>query len=212
MAFIDTLRFPTSIAYAPIGGAGFSTEIAAVLNGKEQRNQNWSVARRRYEVASAIKLQSDYEAVRDCLYQARGRLHSFRFKDWLDYRATTAAGVGNGVTTLISGSIYQAVKRYGSGAYAFDRDVTKLVAGTVAVFRTRSGTTTDITGATTIDAATGQFTVTGHAGGDVYTWSGEFDVPVRFEVDQERAVIVDRNPATLLIEWQGIELVEVRGE
>eukprot|EP01041_Mallomonas_annulata_P018012 gene18012-36745_t len=46
--------------------------------------------------------------------------------------------------------------------------------------RTRSGSTTNITGASTVLTTSGQLEVTGHMSGDVYTWSGKFDVPAAF--------------------------------
>lgn len=42
--------------------------------------------------------------------------------------------------------------------------------------------------------------------GEVYTWSGEFDVPVRFGTDQMITVILDKNISS----WGQIPLVELR--
>jgi len=42
--------------------------------------------------------------------------------------------------------------------------------------------------------------------GEVYTWAGEFDVPVRFGADQMQVSIVDKNVLT----WAQIPLVELR--
>lgn len=202
MAFIDNLRFPTGITRTPVGGPMYSTQVVAVAGGAEQRNARWAAARRRYEVGSALRTEAQFAAVRECFEMARGRLHSFRFKDWADYRATTAEGNA----LLVSGSVYQLRKRYGSGAYAVDRVISKLVSGRVLIYRNGAA---DITGATTIDAATGRITVTGHTGGDVYTWSGEFDVPVRFDADELRASVVDRTEEGLLLQWESVPLVEV---
>lgn len=203
MAFIETLRFPTDIGRTPMGGPSYNTQVVTVTGGAEKRNALWSVGRGNYEVGSALRTQSRFEVVRACFQMARGRLHSFRFKDWSDYRATTS----NGVTVLVSGSIYQLQKRYGSGAYAVDRAICKPVAGTVQVYRNGA---TNITGSTTINTATGRITVTGHTGGDVYTWAGEFDVPVRFDTDQLRASVVDQTDSgDLLMQWDSVPLVEV---
>lgn len=46
---------------------------------------------------------------------------------------------------------------------------------------------------------------------EALTWSGEFDVPVRFATDEMSAEILYRNAdGTLFVEWSGIELLEIR--
>ena len=44
---------------------------------------------------------------------------------------------------------------------------------------------------------------------DALTWSGEFDVPVRFESDEARIQIIDRTQNELLYSWQ-TNLIELR--
>lgn len=46
---------------------------------------------------------------------------------------------------------------------------------------------------------------------DVLAWSGQFDVPVRFDVDEMKKQPVDRNGAAgdLLVDWQSIPLIEI---
>jgi hypothetical protein len=54
--------------------------------------------------------------------------------------------------------------------------------------------------------------VTGHAPGDVYTWTGQFWVPSQYGVDKLPSVIVDRNPGSdgqLLVQCEAIPIVEV---
>lgn len=47
---------------------------------------------------------------------------------------------------------------------------------------------------------------------DVLSWSGQFDVPVRFDVDEMKKQIMDRNGANgdLLVDWGSIPLIEIR--
>ena len=47
---------------------------------------------------------------------------------------------------------------------------------------------------------------------DVLSWSGQFDVPVRFDVDEMKKQIMDRNGAAgdLLIDWASIPIIEIR--
>jgi len=47
---------------------------------------------------------------------------------------------------------------------------------------------------------------------DVLTWAGQFDVPVRFDVDDMKKQIVDRSGTTgdLLVDWGSIPIIEIR--
>jgi hypothetical protein len=48
--------------------------------------------------------------------------------------------------------------------------------------------------------------------GDFLAWSGQFDVPVRFDADEMKKQIMDRNGANgdLLVNWDSIPVVEIR--
>ena len=152
MAFMETPRFPDDIAQGSVGGPGYSTDVTVMFSGHEARNINWSRARGRWEASSAVRTAADFDAVRDMFRMARGRAHGFRFKDWGDYDVTT----DEGVLTLVAGSLYQLVKRYGSGDQAESRVITKPVAGSVTVYRTRAEVTAAIT--VTLDTTTGGVT------------------------------------------------------
>lgn len=121
-------------------------------------------------------------------FEARhGRLHGFRWKDLADFKSCAplqspaatdqSVGIGDGIATT-----FALVKRYASGAEAYDRPIRKPVAGTVlvAVADVPHVAGTDFT----LDAATGIVTfVTPPAVGASITAGFEFDVPVRFDTD-----------------------------
>lgn len=45
---------------------------------------------------------------------------------------------------------------------------------------------------------------------DTLTWSGEFDIPVRFDIDQMKGEIIDKANSGYIIGWQSIPLIEIR--
>lgn len=46
---------------------------------------------------------------------------------------------------------------------------------------------------------------------DILTWTGEFDVPCRFDTDEMRGEVIDRTPSgELIVGWQSIPIVEIR--
>lgn len=46
--------------------------------------------------------------------------------------------------------------------------------------------------------------------GDALTWSGEFDIPVRFDTDEMRYSIVSKHADDLVMSWQGVPVIETR--
>ena len=63
MTAFHEVRFPDSIAYGATGGPVWSTTIAALSTGAEQRYQNWVNARHRWNVATGIKRLADFHQV-----------------------------------------------------------------------------------------------------------------------------------------------------
>lgn len=202
MSFIETPRFPDGISYGAAGGPEYQTDIVTVNSGYESRNVNWSQAKGPYDVGYRLRTKVQTSDLIAFFRSVKGRAHGFRFKDWSDYEVDQS----NGVLTLISAGVYQLAKSYSAGALGEIRTIKKPVAGTVAIFRTRSGTTTNITGSSVINTVTGRVTISGHAGGDTYAWSGEFDVPCRFDTDRMQVEVAGPENYS----WGSIPIVEIR--
>lgn len=191
MSFFESPRFPEGISNGAKGGPGYSTDVVVVNSGFEQRNGIWTMARCSYDVGHGVKSQTDMATLIAFFRVCKGRLHGFRFKDWADY----AAAGSEGVVALISGSTYQMYKRYTNAAGTEDRVITKPVSGTVSV---AGG------GTYSINYATGVITVT--AGAVPTGWTGEFDVPCRFDTDQMDVTIDQYGRYS----WGSIPIVEIR--
>lgn len=209
MEFVD-IEFPRRIAFHATAEAQWMTQLTAMNSGFEATNQNWSQTRHAYDVGLAIRTASDYLQVKTHFHAMRGRAKSFPFLDPIDYKVSQEAGV-----LTAAGSDWQMFYRYGSGAGVYDRKITRPRTGTIAVFRTRSGVTTNVTGSATIDYTTGIVAITGNAGGDTYAWSGEFFVPCRYDVDRLPGAITDKQPPgraapELLVSCDSIPMLEVR--
>lgn len=205
MAFFEQ-RLPAWTQYGAKGGPVFSTSKAYMLNGRRITNKNWSAPLHRYDVSQCVKTEAQFQEMRAFFYVVSGAFDGFRYKDWQDYRVNTTQGV----LTLISAGQYQMTKRYTIGSRTYTRDIQKPVAG-AQIFRTRSGSTTNITGTdASVNTATGVVTIANHVSGDTYTWSGEFDVPVAFVSDEFQPEVVSANGTEYLIASGQILLEEVR--
>lgn len=177
MAFHD-VRFPLCIEIGAVGGPRFKTTVITLGSGREQRNIEWERVRGAWDVASGVKTKADMEAMIAFFYAREGRAHGFRFRDWNDYQIGTADApllIGTGDGSEVE---FPLVKRYTSGPYYYARKITRPVSTTVAVSSSPSI-------GYNVDYDTGLITFSSPPdnGADIYAY-GEFDVPVRFDMDE----------------------------
>lgn len=166
MAFHD-VDFPLALAFGASGGPTHSVDIVTLASGREVRNSAQSRARRRYNAMTGVKSAED-ALVLSRFFEARsGPLHSFRFRDPIDHKATEVPlGVGDGTRTE-----FALVKFYDTVL----RPITKPVAGSVLV------KVDGLPVSASVDALTGRVTLVAAPATDaVITASFAFDVPVRF--------------------------------
>lgn len=192
MSFVEQ-RFPEDHAYNGSGGPAYSTDVVAVASGFEKRNQNWTDARRRWDVGYT-RTQAQLDTLLAFFHAMKGKANGFRFRDHADYTVTGSAGILSAVT-----GGWQMVKRYASAAGNTDRTIRKPVSGTVTV----SGG-----GTYAVDYSTG--IVTKSAGPDPTGWTGEFDVPVRFDTDELRAQMLEAGPGRRMYSVPSVPIVEIR--
>jgi len=179
MPFLN-FRLPVEVERGARGGPRFSTSILELSSGHEQRNINWQFARYEWDISYGIQEKADLEDVIALFHTAQGQGNTFLFKDWTDYQigrpdAPQVIGVGNGTQTL-----FQANRRYTTGAFSYVRPVQRLVSGTVQVYLggvlQGSGFTVDlVAGTVSFSAAPGNGVSVGLV--------AEFDVLVRFGTD-----------------------------
>lgn len=179
MGFINVV-LDDQVAYGFEGGPEYSTGETDLENGLQIRDAAWRFPRHRYN-ASFKNVQED---ARDYLIAAfhacRGKLHSFKFKDWNDYTAEEEP-----LLVVAGQTPVQLYKVYQFGPAYSVRVIQAINAETFVL--------TDNTGAAvsgSLDANTGIFTPT--AAWDMtktYKWSGEFYVWVHFTDDYNAMTI-----------------------
>lgn len=197
MAFIDT-RLSTRVEAGFTAVPASLTRITNLRNGHERRNAQWNQKRRHYQARLASFTQTERDELLNAIHGTEGALHSFRFRDWLDYIATN---VSLGVAPSASTSVQLVLPRT-FGSQTHTRIITKPVTATVVVRQA------GVTKAGTTDGLTGLFTpTTGWSAGAALTADFWFDVPVRFASDEPQFALPHRDIADL-----DIELIEVFGE
>jgi uncharacterized protein (TIGR02217 family) len=183
-AFHDVL-FPLPPGFGAVGGPEFSTQVALMASGFEQRNSNWADARLRFDAGPGVRSQADLATLLAFFRARRGQAHAFRFHDPLDGDSAAAGaaisprdqplGSGDGVQT-----VFALAKHYGSAPDAQVRRITRPVAGSI---RIAIDGTLATAGWTAGEAGTIVF-ATAPPPGARLTAGFAFDVPVRFATDR----------------------------
>ncbi|UWR43487.1 DUF2460 domain-containing protein [Phaeobacter inhibens] len=182
------VRFPASLSFGSIGGPERRTDVVTLANGHEERNTPWAHSRRRYDAGLGLRGLEDIEALIAFFEARQGQMYGFRWKDWSDYksaRATQDVTFGDQVIGMGDGAqrVFQLSKTYRSGSFAYQRPITKPVAGSV-----RIGIEQDALQETvdyTLDSTLGTITLAHPPEAGLSVKAGfEFDVPVRFDTDR----------------------------
>lgn len=183
---IPLYRMPIGIEKGSQFSPTFQNVIQEALAGNEQRFAQWDKCRGvgdiSYGLLNSTDQTGDFRAI-VAIYRAHfASLMPFRFRDWSDYIATDEIfGTGDGVTTA-----FQLSKTYDPslillntpGALFYVRDIVLLAS--TPVIEVDGVTKTDVTDYNISSSGLVTFT-SAPANGQLLTWSGEFDVPVRFD-------------------------------
>jgi uncharacterized protein (TIGR02217 family) len=191
MAFIETPRFPDNISYGSVGGPKYSTTLVIVDSGWEYANINWENARHEFNVAMGVRSMSELSELIRFFHLCRGRAHSFRYKNWLDYKSCPVEDtytpydqyLGTGDGNTINFQLIKRYELYGLSELVNEKEINKPVNSTVVVAINNIPKTinTDFV----VDHTTGIVTfTTAPALGSIITWGGEFDIPCRFDIDE----------------------------
>lgn len=183
MTQFHNVNFPRHLAQGASGGPVRSTETVSLASGGEHRNNSHANSRRQYNAGARIQNVGDTHSLIAFFEARRGKLHSFRFQDPMDYMSCGPSempsasdqfiGEGDGARTE-----FQLVKTYADSAGAWTRRITKPRAETVLI--SLNGNSESVS----VDELTGviAFAVPPPLG--VIIRAGfEFDVPVRFDTD-----------------------------
>jgi len=181
-SFVEA-RLPVEISWGAVGGAGWRTTIIESGGGWEQRNIDWADARYQWDIAYGVWNDEQMAKLRDFYNAVRGRATGFRFMDWTDYKAEDELfGIGDAAEDE-----FMLRKTYTLLGESWERDIQKpSLEGEITV---------TVNGVLQVEGAGGDYALDRNTGIVVFDsgsipassheirWTGEFDVPVRFESD-----------------------------
>ena len=204
------VRCPVIISLGAIGGPIRKSEIIQMENGSEHINSPWEGSIRNFTAETGVKSLDELSYIIGFFEARNGKEIGFRWKDWTDFKSSINSmqissmdqflGYGDGMN-----SIFQLRKTYGYGDGAYSRQISKPAVDTVCVkvddLELRAHHDFDV------DYTTGAIELHDAPGSGVPVYSGfEFDVPVRFDVEQLAITMAYFNAG----EIQNIEVKEIR--
>ena len=186
MSGFHDVRLPLAFSLGTTGGPTWRTEIVQLASGREFRNSQWSMSRRRWDIGGAVKSAEDLAELTAFFEARRGRLYGFRLRDVSDYVSAQSGmsvqatdqllGLGDGALTE-----FQLVKRSISGGVEQVRKITRPVAASV---RVGVNDVEQLSG-WSVDGTTGLLNFINPPPQHAQITAGfEFDIPVRFDADQ----------------------------
>ncbi len=193
------LGLPQCVRYGIDVNPMWRVDVVSLTDGRESPNLVWSQARHEYSLSVHTTSPDEYAAAKAHFMEARGMLKAWPFRDPLDHACVVAEGA---VVAAPGG--WRIAKRYGTGAGAYLRTISRPVA---PVLYDGASVAVGIT----IDTQTGM--LVGAGGGfdpATYTWAGEFRVPVRYDVDKFPSRVTNRTSEGFFVMVEGINVVEVR--
>lgn len=228
MATFLNVRFPTDISQGTQSGPGFNTVVSVAGSGVEQRSSLWLTPRYKYDAQYATKTPTQMQALVALFNACQGMGYSFRFKDWTDYW-----DAGNGVAIIAStmltaqptlpqaydgASPLQLYKTYIAGTNTMFSKISKPVqgasspsgiAGMPPYFKLYANGVQLVENTQfTMDYTMGIITLTTPTSytGESFTWTGQFDRHVRFDIDELKFTA----DAATVQSLSSIPLVEIR--
>ncbi len=201
------IRFPEYISCKFKVEINFDTSLVINKNGKEQRllNRYNSINTYTLDIGNNILSISDIDEITKIFRIANGRFGSFRFKDWLDYKATNQQiAIADGKTNKFQLIKTYSISKEDNGTTTkYIRIISKPVADTIAL---KIGNHLIDDNNYTIDYNNGIITLaTVPEEGKIISCDFEFDVPVRFDSDTLEIKQTNSNNGEL----KEIRLVEV---
>jgi uncharacterized protein (TIGR02217 family) len=179
------------------GGPSYTTLKHTGPSHEETRMSLSSRAFRKYTIDLDPKNTSQMYAIYNFYVAMQGSLHSFRFTDFKDYLLT------NEPQTLTTGTSLSLIKTYSGIGATEIRPIQKPQAGTITL--QRNAVTFPSSGNWSIDNTTGIITFVTSQIGSTITASGEFDTPVRFDLDEMMSEWTDLD----IFAWKSVALIEI---
>lgn len=199
---------PACETFGWTGGPGFNTRIVTRLNGRENRNADWSQPQHSFSLPFQALTQDDYAPIKNMHLNRQGAWGVFLYRDRLDDTASNEL-----IGTAEAGQAeFQLVKDSTLDGVIYKRQCTALYVPA------EDGSAIQVTPEITVNGSPAMGWTFDHdrglafppapmTGGEIVRWSGQFSVWVRFVSDRLPFTIGTRNADGFFVDGS-IDLLE----
>lgn len=168
-------RLLDSVSFGTVYGESFKTDVVTMRNKSESRNMLWSESQGIFTLVFNAMLPEHRAEIMNVFRTCRGRGIGFRLKNWVDFKVEKQKiGVTTGTNDYVTLQLKTTFKSHG---FETEKTIYKPVEGTIKIFSGDEEIPFDL------DYTTGKVTILDTKISDIY-WSGEYDIPVRFDSDE----------------------------
>jgi len=186
MTDFHDISFPFSLAFGASGGPSRITEITQLASGGEHRNAPHAGSRRRYNAGAGIKTLDELHELITFFEARMGQLHSFRFRDPLDFKSCKPSEIPAASDQLIAmgdgtKTRFQLIKTYQDSGGHYERIITKPIAESLVIGVDETPLSPALYN---LDDMSGEIIfLSAPMSGATLSAGFEFDVQVRFDTD-----------------------------
>ncbi len=189
------------ISYGTKGGLTYSTMVVSNPSRIETRYPQRSRGYWNFEISLNDKTKLKMAAISAFFAAVQGKSWGWRFRNWREYQCTNEPipGFAGGTTmqltrlrTLAAGGVQETV-------------IIKKPDLVLPITLTRDGTAFPSSGNWTLDVTTGIVTFSTSQTGHVFTWTGQHDIPARFDTDLMDATQSDFDQ----FDWESLQIMEI---
>lgn len=208
------VRFDMFISYKGESGPMYKTTITELPSGQEFRRAWWANGRKKAVITRELLDRDEVAYLESFFRNMKGRLYGFRFRDWNSYLAEDAPV---GVISDTSGQLQIIYSEPVTSSQEIRKITKPVLLSDVEndigsdnyspdITLKRNGTDWPALGNWTLDRTTGILTYASSQAGNTITWSGSYDLPVRFDED----VALFAREALDIYDWSNISLIELK--
>lgn len=207
MAGFLEYQLDTRISYGTSGGLGYNTTVVSNQTRKETRFILQSRGLWKFSITFKNKSKSFLQGVQAFYASVAGKAYGWRFRNNREYYTCTddyASGISGWssepISTYAGGTTMQLIHTRNPGKAT--AEIVPIVKPdlTLAIILYRDGSLTAWpSGNYTLNTATGIVTFSVSQTGHTFAWKGQWDTPVRFDVDDSEITWDDYDVANMSI-------------
>lgn len=189
------------ISYGTKGGLSYSTVVVTNPSRIETRYPQRSRGYWNFDLNLSDKTKVKMNAINSFFAAVQGRSWGWRFRNWREYQCTNEP-----LPAYSGGTTLQLTRaRILAAGGVQETVIIKKPDLTLPITLTRNGVAFPTSANWTLNVTTGIVTFSADQTGNLFTWTGQHDMPARFDVDEMEAAQNDFDQ----FDWESLKIMEI---